>query len=66
MNKVITCNWYHYIDFDGFHTIEMEFINNVTGAVRWKMYKAETRKKVQAKAKREETRIVNKAMRIYK
>ena len=66
MEKVITCKWYHYIDFDGKHTIELEFINNLTGAVVWKKYTAATRKAVNAKAQREETRVINRAARIYK
>ena len=66
MEKAITCKWYHYIDFDGKHAIELEFINNLTGAVAWKRYTATTRKAVNAKAQREETRVFNRAARIYK
>lgn len=66
MEKAITCNWYHYIDFDGKHAIELEFVNNFTGAVAWKRYTAATRKAVNAKAQREETRVFNRAARIYK
>ena len=65
MEKFLTVNWYYYIDFENEHTIEMEFINNITGAVGWKMYKGKTKKAVQAKAKREETRITNIFARIY-
>ena len=66
MKYDITCNWYHYVDFSGRHVIELEFTNNKTGVVVWKRYDAETKKAAQTKAKREETRVFNRAARILK
>lgn len=63
--EIITCRWYQYIDFDGVHTVEMMFHNNLTGAECWKLYTGRTRKEAATKAKREETRIMNIAARIY-
>lgn len=66
MEKAITCNWYHYIDMNsGLHAIELEFINHRTGAVVWKRYTAATRKAVQAIAQRQETKVFNRAARVY-
>ena len=63
--EIITCRWYQYIDFDGVHTVEMMFHNNLTGAECWKIYTGRTRKEAATKAKREETRVFNRAARVY-
>lgn len=66
MEKIIEINFYHYIDFENMHTVEMEIINHKDKMTTWKIYKAKTREKVVAIAKAQETRIMNKAMKAYK
>lgn len=66
MKKELTINWYHYINFDGNHVVELEIINQITGAIEWKLYTGKNRKDVTAKAKRIETIEVNRFNRIYK
>lgn len=65
MENVITCNWYYYVDFDGMHAVELEFTNVKTGVVCWKRYTGRTRKEACTKAQRYETRVFNRAARIY-
>ena len=60
MQKDIEINFYHYIDFDNMHVIEMEIINHKNNTTYWKLYKSNTRKKVVAIAKAQETRILNR------
>lgn len=66
MERRISCNWYSYLSFDGLYTIELEFINNVTGATLWKIYTGKTYKEAKAKAQSFETRVFNRDSRIHK
>lgn len=62
MDKVITCNWFYYLDFDGKHTIELQFINHKNNTEFWKIYKHASKEKVKSIAKSQETKTINKIM----
>ena len=65
MEKVIDMEFYRYLDFENFWRVEIFTRNLKTGAEEHKLYKNRDKQKVTAIAKAYETRIMNKASRIY-
>lgn len=60
MQKDIEINFDYNFSLDGKYIVEMEIINHKDNTAYRKVYKANTRKKVIAIAKAQETRILNK------
>lgn len=65
MEKDFAVKWYYYKDFDGFHVMELEFINNITHESFWKMYKNKNRDKLNAICKAQETKFFNKLAMVF-
>lgn len=66
MENIATTKWYYYIDMNtGKPTIEIEYINKLTGVTVWKLYQAATKEKVKAIAKAQETKFFNRVNRVY-
>ena len=68
--KICTVNYYphEYPGFSGTRkawACETEFINEITGAVLWKVYYAANRKKVLSIAQAQATKFHNSMIRIY-
>ena len=62
MKQTATVNQYYYRDLNtGAHTVELELINHDTGAVQWKLYRADSKQKVLAIAKRQTTKYLKSA-----
>ena len=70
MEKICTVNFYNHVNLASESEkerfcCEVEFINEITQAVVWKCYFADTRKKAATKAQAQATKFQNRMIRIY-
>ena len=65
MEKILSIEFYRYLDCENLWCIEMFIHNLKTGAESHRIYKNRDKKKVTAIARAAETKIMNRAHRIY-
>lgn len=66
MKPFIEINYYPHFDYsNNLFCVEVEYINNLTGATAWKTYHGKTEKTAKTIAKRETTKIKNRIARLY-
>lgn len=65
MEKTVSCKWYQHRDYDGTYVVDLHIINHKTGVELWKTYAGRDEKKVRSATKAMETKVYNRAARIY-
>lgn len=70
MKKVCTIKFYPHVNMDAktekeCHMVELEIINEITGAVKWAVYTGESRRAAMIKAQAQATKAEKRFIRVY-
>lgn len=70
MKKVCTINFYFHVNTGAktakeCYMVELEIINEITGAVKWSAYTGDTRRAAMIKAKAQATKAEKRFIRVY-
>ena len=70
MKKVCTINFYSHVNTDAktekeYYMVELEIVNEITGAVKWAAYTGDTRQAAMGKAKAQATKAEKRFISVY-